>query len=216
LINADVSGVKPVSRGRLVDKYGIRLAKMGFRGWNLVLFGPEGAYSIERFNGVWDEFLKSNNLQETVVPQLLPKPEGARPSHGELVEVVCKLGELFDFHVKREEWTPDRAYRCDVTWREYETHLSPVKVFEVELSGNVDHALSSLSHAYDTWRPEQLYLIVEDERDGERAKMLVEPRVRGAFARIAGRLRVVGWADLYTVYEGLKRKEELVKELAKR
>ena len=216
LINVDVSRVKPVDRGKLVDKYGIRLAKMGFRGWNLVLFGPEGTYPIERFNGVWDEFLKSNNLQEVVISQSPLKPEGAKPSHWELVEVVCKLGELFNFHVKKEEWTPDRAYRCDVTWREYETHLSPIKVFEVELSGNVDHALSSLSHAYDTWRPEQLYLIVEDERDGERAKMLVEPRVKGAFARIANKLRVVGWSDVYEVYECLKHKEDLVKNLTKR
>jgi hypothetical protein len=132
-----------------------------------------------------------------------------------MVEIVSKLGSLLNFHIRREEWTLDGVYRCDVTWRDYETHPSPVKVFEIEFSGNVDRALSSLAHAYDTWRPD-LFLIVGDIRDSKRARRLVEPHVRGAFARIARRLRIIGWADIYSIYNGLKTREELIKDLTRR
>ena len=217
LLNRDISGVKPIERIELVNRYGIGLAKMGFKGRGLTVFGDvEGAtYPWEKFNEIWSEFLKRNNLTEEGLPTMV-KPEEVRLSHDDMVNIICKLGELFNFHVRREEWTPDKIYRCDVTWRDYETHISPVKVFEVEFSGNVDHALSSLAHAYDAWRSEQLFLIVEDEKDTERAKRLVEPRIRGAFARISQRLKIVGWADIYMIYENLKRKEELVKVLTKR
>jgi len=66
---------------------------------------------------------------------------------------------------------------------------SPIKVFEVEMSHRVDHALASLTHVYDIWRPERLYLIVADERDLNRAVRLVEPYVKGAFYRISRRLK---------------------------
>ncbi len=164
---------------------------------------PEPVKEVEVKLGVKEE-LKSVEVSEI------------HASHSEIVDMICEIGEMLNFHVRREEPTPDGVYRCDVTWRDYEGHISPIKVFEVELSGNVDHALSSLAHAYDTWRPEQLYLVVEDERDSERAKKLLEPRVRGAFARISSRLRIIGWLDLHTIYEGLKPKGELVKELSKK
>jgi len=157
---------------------------------------------------------------KTWEPMLPPKHEAAqaitgKPSHGEIVDVVCKLGEMLGFYVRREDLTPDGIYRCDVTWRDYEGHR-PLKIFEVELSSNVDLALSRLTHAYDVWGSERLYLIVGDEGDTERARSLVEPRVKGAFARIADKLRIVGWIDIYAVYESLRRKEELIRDLAKR
>ena len=141
--------------------------------------------------------------------------EEVRPSHNTIVEWLIEIGELLNFRVKKEEYTPDGAYRCDITWREYESHR-PIKVFEVELSHNIEHALSSLAHAYDVWGAEQLFLIVEDEKDTERAKKLIIPRVRGAFAKIADRLRIYSWTDIRDVYEALREKEKLIRELAKR
>jgi len=155
-----------------------------------------------------------NDIYQVKPPEISP-PVVQSPSHGEIVNMICKLGEMLGFYVKREDQTPDGAYRCDVTWRDYEGH-APLKVFEVELSGNVDHALASLAHAYDIWRSEQLYLVVQDERDSKRAEKLLGPRVKGAFAQISHRLRIIGWFDLYMLYDGLKQREELVRELAKR
>ncbi len=106
-------------------------------------------------------------------------------------------------------------YRCDVTWRDYEAH-SPIKVFEVEVSHRIDHALSSLMHAYDVWRPEGLYLIVLDERDVNRAQRLVEPYVKGAFYRISKRLRIYTYLSIKELYENLQSYKELVRDLSER
>ncbi len=107
----------------------------------------------------------------------------SRPSHDELVMELVELGEWLGFVVSREEHTPDGLYRLDVVWIDEEGH-APLKAFEVELSGEIDKALARLAHAYDMWRCDQLPLIVSDETKAERALRLVEPRLRGSFARI--------------------------------
>jgi len=138
----------------------------------------------------------------------------ARPSHDELAMELVELGEWLGFVVSREEHTPDGLYRLDVVWRDEEGH-APLKAFEVELGGEVDKALASLAHAYDMWRCEQLWLIVSDKAKAERALKLVEPRLRGSFARIRSRLVVLGWEELHSLYTTLKQHAELLKKLAK-
>ncbi|MDI6813846.1 MAG: EVE domain-containing protein [Desulfitobacteriaceae bacterium] len=158
-----------------------------------------------------------------VIPAEAPGPpekvavpaEISAPSHEDVVDMLLQIGETLGFVAKTEEYTPDRAYRCDVTWRDYEEH-APLKVFEVEVSGKVDHALSSLAHAHDVWRPEQLYLIVSDEKSSDRAERLVEPRLRGAFSRLRGKLKVLTWPSIKNLYDNLTPHRELVRDLSKR
>ncbi|MEM2909707.1 MAG: EVE domain-containing protein [Nitrososphaerota archaeon] len=150
-------------------------------------------------------------------PQLPPEErrEVKRPTHDELKSMLKEIGDMLGFVSKTEEWSPDGTYRYDVTWRDYEEHR-PMKVFEVELSKNVDHALSSLSHAYDMWGPEQLYLVLEDEGDILRAEKLVTPRIRGAFVRIKERLRLLPWTAVSMLYDMMKQHRELITDLARR
>ena len=140
---------------------------------------------------------------------------GVRDRHDELVKELLELGSWLGFVTKEEEWTPDRLYRIDVTWRDAEAH-APLKAFEVETGNSVDLALARLTHARHMWNCEQLWLIVSDEARAERARALVEPRVRGSFALIRERLRVLSWSELYDLYSKLKPHEELLKDLAKR
>jgi len=136
-------------------------------------------------------------------------------THGDLLNMLREIGETLGFFAKVEENTPDGVYRCDVTWRDYEAH-SPIKVFEVEVSHRIDHALSSLMHAYDVWRPESLYLIVLDEKDIHRAVKLVEPYVKGAFYRISRRLRIYTYTNVKELYESLQAHKEFVRDLSTR
>lgn len=137
------------------------------------------------------------------------------PTHEELIRILCEIGDALGFVTRKEETTPDAVYRCDVTWRDYETH-SPIKVFEVEVSHRIDHALSSLAHAYDTWRPEKLYLIVQDEKDEKRAERLARPFVRGAFYRIHRRLRIYDSLSVKNLYDRLQPYTELLTDLSSR
>ena len=66
------------------------------------------------------------------------------------------------------------------------------------------------------WNCEQLWLMVSNEAEADRVRALVEPRVRGTFASIRGRLRVLSWKELHDLYSKLKPNQELLKGLAKR
>jgi len=136
-------------------------------------------------------------------------------SHDELIEELLELGSWLSFVVRREEPTPDRLYRVDVTWRDAEAH-APLKAFEVEASGGVDLALTRLTHARHMWNCDQLWLIVSDEARADRARALVEPRMRGTFASIGDKLRVLSWKELHDLYSKLKPHQELLKDLAKK
>jgi len=141
------------------------------------------------------------------------KPE--RPPHNELVEAICELGELLGFVATREHETPGGLYRLDCTWADYEGH-SPTKVFEVEVSGDVDRALARLKEAWDKWHPPELYLVVADESSMERARALVEPHLMGSFAGLKGKLSIHGWKEFYDLYKSVSQHADLLKKLSKR
>lgn len=160
----------------------------------------------EKYNQIKTEI--KNILEKAPLP---PTPPPKEYMHSKTVKEIKEIGNMFNFIVKTEEISPDKAYRWDVTWRDIETH-SPFKVFEVELSRNIDHALSSLAHAYDLWRPE-LCLIILDEKDKNRVEKLVEPKVKGAFSRISKKLRIYTKEEINKLYQTLKPHEGTIKNL---
>jgi hypothetical protein len=143
LINADVSGVKPVDRGRLVDKYGIGLAKMGFRGWNLILFGPKGTYPLNVFDEIWNEFLRINGYEG-----LPERVEEVREIEGYVKDALEKMRRY-----PAELWTEDNTkailvepllkllgwdiYSLDDVERGYKITIGTTKV-EVDYAMKVD------------------------------------------------------------------------------
>jgi hypothetical protein len=97
---------------------------------------------------------------------------------------------------------------------QYERKSAPLKVFEVETSHRIDHALSSLAHAYDVWRPERLYLMVSDERDLNRAIKLVEPYVKGAFYRISRKLKIYTYKEKKDLYDNIINHKDMIADLS--
>jgi hypothetical protein len=135
--------------------------------------------------------------------------------HDVLVEELLNMGRWLGFVVRRDELIPDNVYKLDVTWRDAEGHR-PLKAFEVEVSGDVDRALARLAHAYDVWGCEQLWLIVSDEAKSERARRLLEPMLKGSFARIRNKVIIVGWEDLHNMYKNVEPYKELLEMMSKR
>lgn len=136
-------------------------------------------------------------------------------SHSDLVKEISEIGEALNFVVKTEEPTPDNIYRLDVTWRDVEGHR-PSKVFEVEVKGNVDLALARLAHVYDIWGVQQLWLIICDEKDSKRAMNLLEPRLKGSFAKIGRYIHVKTWYEIHELYSNIIKYKRLLKELSER
>lgn len=152
---------------------------------------------------------------ETRMQERAAKVREETATHDKVVAVLREIGEVLGFTVRVEEVSPDNAYRYDVTWRDSEAH-TPIKVFEVEMSKRIDHALSSLTHAYDIWHPEALYLVVLDEKDRSRAIKLANPYVKGAFYRISRRLRIHTYVEIISLHEGIVRHKDLLRDLSLR
>jgi len=142
--------------------------------------------------------------------QALEGIRGKVRSHKNIVDMIKEIGEMLGFYTETEEYTPDKVHRIDVTWRDHPTH-SPLKVWEVETSGNVVLALARLKHAFDFWHSE-LYLVVSDAKTKEKAESIV----RGAFAGIEKFLTVIGADEITNLYNSLKPHKDLISKLAKK
>jgi len=176
-----------------------------------VLLTPDKAPQV--INGVRSK-AGYKPVQPTIVSPLQQVVE-LRPSHEDLVKELLELGEWLGFYVEKEKWTDDMLYRVDVVWMR-SSGKPPIKVFEVEISHDVDRALARLKHAHDTWNCQQLWLIVSDEAKAERARKLVEPRLKGAFEEIRDIVIVVGWEEIHKLYTGINPYKDILKELLKR
>lgn len=149
-------------------------------------------------------------IDEQALEGIRSKAEG----HKNIVDMIKEIGEALGFYVKTEEYTPDKVHRLDVTWRDHPTH-SPLKVWEVERSGNVVLALARLKHAFDIWHPE-LYLVVSDAKTKEKAESIVRPQIKGAFAEIEKFLTVIGTDEITNLYNSLKPHKDIISKLARK
>jgi len=159
----------------------------------------------------------SRTLIETIRKKASTQPSKTvvKPDHDILVEELVEIGKWLGFMAKKEEPTPDKLYKIDVTWRDFESH-NPLKAFEVDVKGDIDKALVRLKHAWDKWHCTQLYLVVSDEKRADKARQLVEPILAGAFASLKGKLVILGWEDVHKLYTKLKDHSELLKRLIER
>ncbi|MEM3068296.1 MAG: hypothetical protein QXH58_00085 [Nitrososphaerales archaeon] len=135
--------------------------------------------------------------------------------HSTLKKAISELGEVLNFIPKQEYTDPHGLYRFDVVWLEDEG-LPPVKVFEVQVKGQTDLALTKLQHARDVWRGSDLFIVITEERDFERAKRIIEPHLRGAFHRLKGLLMVLTADKIAHLHSFLMDYKELLHKLTKR
>ena len=70
------------------------------------------------------------------------------PSHEELKQKIVEIGKLQGY-LADEEYVFDIG-KLDVVWRRVERSV-PTYVFEVQVGGDIYHALAKLKHAFDLW-----------------------------------------------------------------
>ncbi len=69
-------------------------------------------------------------------------------SHGDIQKILIEMGTLQHFIAEKEY--PMERERLDVVWRKVIKSV-PTYVFEVQVGGDVHHALGKLKHAHDLW-----------------------------------------------------------------
>jgi hypothetical protein len=130
----------------------------------------------------------------------VPAPQPDR--HRALQRLLLDLGALLgkDAALEHESY--------DVVWRERRGAPRLSHVFEVQVAGSVDSALTRLKRAHEAQRS-RLYLVVADERSARFA----EARLREAFPELVDELQLVGAGELERLYGALGQGGALLKGL---
>ncbi len=126
-------------------------------------------------------------------------------SHKEAQAMLVEIGLLLGKHAEAE------FEHYDVVWRDSAAAPRLSHVFEVQISGSVDSALTLLKHAYDAQRS-QPFLVIADERD----KRFAGKRLTGSFHEIWEVITVIGTGELQRLYESLKAHENLLAKISAR
>jgi hypothetical protein len=136
------------------------------------------------------------------------KPEGGKADviglHEELKAKIAEMGKIQKFLAEVEY--PMEATRLDVVWRRVEKSV-PTYVFEVQVGGDIYHALAKLKHAYDLWNSR--IFLVAGPADKDKAESLLS----GTFHEIRGRLAFVEIEKMQELYAKKKAYRELEEDV---
>lgn len=124
--------------------------------------------------------------------------------HEEAKRLLVEIGRIQKFLAEPE--FPIDAGRLDVVWRRVENSV-PTYVFEVQVGGDIYHAIAKLKQAFDVWNS-HIFLVSEPAQKGKLDQLL-----RGTFHEIRGRLRFIPIQTVRELYERKSSYKKLEEEL---
>lgn len=151
------------------------------------------------FHSLEPDFARQIMLEFTPEP-----PEETLSSHDEVKRKLIEIGRLQNY-VAEEEYTFDLG-RLDVVWRRVERSV-PTYVFEVNVGGDVYHALAKLKHAFDLWNSH--VFVVARQADYEKVQALLA----GTFHEIGGRLKFIELGKIEELHKRKRAYLDLEREL---
>ncbi len=123
-------------------------------------------------------------------------------THKEAQTMLVEIGQMLGKHAEAE------FEHYDVVWRDSASSPRLSHVFEVQISGSVDSALTRLKHAYDAQRSRPFLVIA-----GERDKRFAGKRLTGSFHEIWDIITVIGVGELERLYKALNSHKDLIGRL---
>lgn len=137
-------------------------------------------------------------------PTSPPLPEKCLSSHDDIKKKLLEVGKLQDY-IAEEEYPFDIG-KLDVVWRKVEKSV-PTYVFEVQVGGDIYHALAKLKHASDLWNSH--IFLVATQPDFNKAHELLS----GTFHEINKRIKFVDLSKIEELYRSKKAYFDLEEEL---
>lgn len=137
--------------------------------------------------------------------------ERQKALHDELKRKIVELGRIWGMHAEAE--FKAEGFKYDAVWKERK-ELGVRKAFEVQHKGNLESALVKLKHAHDMWRSD-LILVVTGEKDINRVKKLLAPKLYGAFHEIS-HTKVIGPETIDELHGVVTTHEQTMRLLLKR
>ncbi|MBN2019744.1 MAG: hypothetical protein JW749_05910 [Sedimentisphaerales bacterium] len=114
------------------------------------------------------------------------------PDHSQIQEMIFQIGRMNRLISEKEY--PMENERLDVVWRRVE-RSSPTYAFEIQIGGDLYHALGKLKHAFDLWNS-NIFLVVADKEMDK-----VAPLLAGTFHEIQDKVKILTSevvSELYT------------------
>jgi hypothetical protein len=132
---------------------------------------------------------------ETEITQPKPAQELslAEPelSHDKVKDMVFEIGKIHRYITDKEYEI--NADRLDVVWRRVEKSV-PTYAFEIQIGGDLHHALAKLKHAYDLWNS-NIYIVTEDKHRNK-----IEELLAGTFHEIRNILNIINLKQINDLY----------------
>lgn len=129
------------------------------------------------------------------LPQITPPSQDSKINHDNIKNYLAQIGHLQGY-IAEEEYTFDST-RLDVVWRRVERSV-PTFVFEVQLGGDIYHAMAKLKHAFDLWNS-HIFLVTTIAQ-----KSKYEELISGTFHEVADQMRFI---EVTLVKELLEKKK---------
>jgi Mrr restriction endonuclease-like protein len=163
---------------------------------------------LRRERTCWSLTSKGRHRVEAEALRLAPAPPAAdshlrEVSHKEAQHMLVEIGQMLGRHAEVE------FDYYDVVWRDSPASPRLSHVFEVQVAGSVDSALTRLKHAYDSQRS-RLFLVIAAEREASFAAR----RMTGSFHEILNVVTLIGTGELKRLYDSLKSQEELLRKIS--
>jgi len=134
----------------------------------------------------------------------LAESEDETNLHDVLKARIAEMGKIQKFLAEVEY--PMEGARLDVVWRRVEKSV-PTYVFEIQVGGDIYHAIAKLKHAYDLWNSR--IFLVANAADKDKAESLLS----GTFHEIRDRLAFIEIETMKELYTRKKAYRDLEKDV---
>lgn len=187
------------------NKIKIQDLNIGFRsGMNPVTNKDAAKSLLIRLDESWHTNFAT--LTEAISEKVIEKPKPTN-LHEEIKQKLKEIGEIEGFLSEKEYSIP--GYQFDVVWRSANVVGGvPKYVFEVQVGGDIKHALTNLKHAFDLWGFPKLFLIAQ-QNNVQKASQLMS----GAFHEIKDKLKLVPIEKIIRLHEVQIEDFKLKKEI---
>jgi predicted RNA-binding protein len=125
-------------------------------------------------------------------------------THDKVKDMIFEIGKLHRYIVDKEYVI--NSDRLDVVWRRVEKSV-PTYAFEVQIGGDIYHALGKLKHAYDIWNS-NIYIVTSDEQ-----RERIEELIGGTFHEIKNYLNIISLKNIDDLYSLQLKDVKLRKEI---
>lgn len=125
-------------------------------------------------------------------------------SHDKVKDMIFEIGKLHRYITEKEYAI--NSDRLDVVWRRVEKSV-PTYAFEVQIGGDLYHALAKLKHAYDIWNS-NIYIVTSDEHRNK-----IDELLAGTFHEIKHNLNIISLKKINDLFSLQLKDAKLRKEI---